>query len=209
MRDGLIDLGVPMNYATETDARVRGWFDGWIRWEKRHRHGRQLAVGLGAYRNTQTDTLAQLARVRAADGRNRVDGVSFFSYFAPQQRPNQPTENSGPVEPGPDRLAFLAAAFPAPAPVPPMPWIDAPTTGWIAGWLRAPAAEQADGATIKVRRAGFALFRRAKRAQTDGNGYFGLTNVKPGRYRVWIDGGSGTDVTVEAGKVSRAQVSYR
>jgi uncharacterized lipoprotein YddW (UPF0748 family) len=25
MRDGLIDLGVPMNYATETDARVRGY----------------------------------------------------------------------------------------------------------------------------------------------------------------------------------------
>jgi uncharacterized lipoprotein YddW (UPF0748 family) len=25
MRDGLIDLGVPMNYAIETDARVRGY----------------------------------------------------------------------------------------------------------------------------------------------------------------------------------------
>ena len=45
-----------MNYARETDERVRGWFDGWIRWEKHHAHGRQLAVGLGAYRNTSCCT---------------------------------------------------------------------------------------------------------------------------------------------------------
>ena len=47
LQDGWLDLGVPMNYATETDDRVRGWFDGWMRWEKQHQHGRQLAVGLG------------------------------------------------------------------------------------------------------------------------------------------------------------------
>jgi hypothetical protein len=54
------------------------------------------------------------------------------------------------------------------------------------------------------------LFRRAKRVETDGNGYFGLTNVKPGRYRVWLDGhdedGSSAEVVVEAGKVSRADM---
>ena len=42
LKDGLIDLGLPMNYASETDARVRGWFDGWMRWEKNHSHGRHL-----------------------------------------------------------------------------------------------------------------------------------------------------------------------
>ncbi len=204
MRDGLIDLGVPMNYATETDARVRGWFDGWIKWEKRHRHGRQLAVGLGAYRNTQANTLAQIVRVRAADGGHRVDGVSFFSYYAPEQRSPEPEAPREPAEPA-ARLAYLAAAFPTPVPVPPMPWIDKPTTGWIAGTVLAPTAEQADGATVKIKRTGFALFRRAKKVRADGNGYFGLTNVKPGRYRVWIDGGSRTEVTVEAGKVARAR----
>ena len=66
---GLVDLGIPMNYATETDTRVRGWFDGWIQWEKHHGHGRQLAVGLGAYRNTSADTLAQIRRARMPDGR--------------------------------------------------------------------------------------------------------------------------------------------
>jgi uncharacterized lipoprotein YddW (UPF0748 family) len=206
MRDGLIDLGVPMNYATETDTRVRGWFDGWIRWEKRHRHGRQLAVGLGAYRNTQADTLAQIARVREPEGRHRVDGLSFFSYAAPVQRSKDPEQPAAPTETGTARLAFLAAAFPTPAPVPPMPWIETPSTGWIAGTVQAASPDLADGVALKVKRAGFALFRRAKQVHADGNGYFGLTNVKPGRYRVWMDNAPAVEVRVEAGKVARADL---
>jgi uncharacterized lipoprotein YddW (UPF0748 family) len=209
LRDGLIDLGVPMNYATETDERVRGWFDGWIQWEKRHQHGRQLAVGLGAYRNTPENTIAQIARARQPEGGDRVHGVSFFSYFAPVQRTPSP-ENPPPAEPGPDRLGFLTAAFPRPAPVPPMPWIEKPDTGWIAGTLKAPSPESADGVTVKVKRAGFFLFgmlRGTARVETDANGYFGLTNVKPGRYDVWTDGSSRIRVAVEAGKVARADIA--
>ncbi len=209
MHDGLLDLAVPMNYATETDARVRGWFDGWIRWEKRHRHGRQLAVGLGAYRNTQADTLAQVARVRKPDGGHRVDGLSFFSYAAPVQRSNDPEKPAPPAEPGTDRLAFLAAVFPTPAAVPTMPWIEAPSTGWIAGTVQGESPETADGVTVEVKRAGFALFRRTRRTETDGNGYFGFTNVKPGRYRVWIDGGTRADVMVQAGRVARVELTRR
>lgn len=210
LRDGLIDLGVPMNYATETDDRVRGWFDGWIAWEKRHQHGRQLAVGLGAYRNATEHTLAQIARVRQAEGGDRVHGMSFFSYFAPVQRPQGNPENPSPVEPGPDRLGFLRAAFPRPAPIPPMEWIDTPSRGWIAGTLKAPSSESADAAAVRIKRAGFflfGLFRGTARVETDGNGYFGLTNVKPGRYMVWIDGGARVEVTVEAGKVARADIA--
>ena len=209
LHEGLIDLAVPMNYATETDARVRGWFDGWIRWEKRHRHGRQLAVGLGAYRNTQADTLAQIARVRKADGGHRVDGVSFFSYAAPVQRSKDAEQPLPPAEPGIERLAFLTAAFPAPASVPPMSWIETPSRGWIAGTLQAPSPELADGVAVKVKRTGFALFRRARTIETDGNGYFGLTNVKPGRYRVWAEGAPRVDVVVAPGRVARAQLVLR
>jgi hypothetical protein len=40
--------------------------------------------------------------------------------------------------------------------------------------------------------------------RTDGNGYYGLTKVKPGRYRVWLDGSEERAVvTVEAGRVAR------
>jgi len=216
LRDGLLDLGVPMNYARETDARVRGWFDGWIRWEKTHRHDRHLAVGLGAYRNTPEDLLAQIARVRRSEDGRAANGVSFFSYAVPRQPPLAAPGSELPAAPDPlavrsDRLAFLAdgvgsiaGAFVRPAPVPAMPWIDAPSRGWIAGTVR---AADADGASVKVKRAGFSLFRRTRTVRADGNGYFGLTNIRPGRYRVWVDGArSKTDVRVEAGKVTRADL---
>jgi uncharacterized lipoprotein YddW (UPF0748 family) len=220
MKDGLIDLAVPMNYARETDERVRGWFDGWIRWEKRHTHGRQLAVGIGAYRNTPDDILDQIARVRRVDGSHRAYGVSFFSYASPQQPAEGINNDASAAAAGPrpsaEQLAFLAegsgqkpAAFARPAPVPPMPWIDRPQTGWIAGIVRDPDAPT-DTVRVKIKGSGFALFRRAKRVETDGNGYFGLTNVKPGRYRVWLEGddadGSSAEVIVEAGKVARADL---
>jgi hypothetical protein len=220
LKDGLIDLAVPMNYARETDERVRGWFDGWIRWEKRHKHGRQLAVGIGAYRNTPTHILDQIARVRQADGGDRADGLSFFSYASPQQPSEGTTDGAGPAafppRPAAEQLAFLSegvgqspAAFARAAPVPAMPWIERPETGWIAGIVNGPD-NPADSVRVNIKRSGFALFRRAKRVETDGNGYFGLTNVKPGRYRVWLDGhdedGSSAEVVVEAGKVSRADM---
>jgi hypothetical protein len=226
LHEGLIDLAVPMNYARETDERVRGWFDGWIAWENRHKHGRQLAVGLGAYRNAPADTLAQIVRVRQAEGRHRADGVSFFSYASP--RP-EARASDAPASAGDravlaiDRLDFLAtgasgapAAFARPAPVPPMPWIERPDRGWIAGEVRATSVPRtavaagessADGAAVNMRRSGFPLFARTRTTRADGNGYFGFTKVKPGRYRVWTDEGgrasTAVEVHVEAGKVAR------
>jgi uncharacterized lipoprotein YddW (UPF0748 family) len=207
MRDGLLDLAVPMNYASETDSRVRGWFDGWIRWEKRHKHGRQLAIGLGAYRNTPEATLLQVARSRRVDGGARADGVSFFSYAVPTAVQDGETTHAG--------LAFLAQgtanaapAFARPAAVPPMPWLEHPERGWIAGTVTAGTRAETDGVTVKLRRTGFRLFRRTRSVETDGNGHFALSNLKPGRYRVWMAGVKRAPVMVEvaAGAVARADL---
>ena len=209
LADGLLDLGIPMNYAAETDDRVRGWFNGWIRWEKQHAHGRHLAVGLGAYRNTPAGTLDQIERVRAVDG-GRVTGVSFFSYAVPK-----PAAPGAPVIAAADRLAFLAngidgrpAAFARPATVPPMPWIDQPEHGWIAGVVNAAPGGSSDDVAVRVTRKRFWPFGNHRVVRTDGNGFFGLAKVKPGRYTISTRSADGRRrehvVAVEAGKVTRA-----
>ena len=203
--EGLLDLGIPMNYATETDDRVRGWFDGWMRWQKRHQHGRQLAVGLGAYRNTPAHTLAQIARARTDDG-GRVVGVSFFSYAVPAQPAVVTLGADLPAVAvtGSDRLAFLEAAFPRPAAIPRMPWIEQPDRGWIAGTLT--GSSDIDTTTVTIRRKRLWPFGNTTQVRTDGNGYFGLAKVKPGRYEVTTGSGATalkTEVHVEAGTVGR------
>jgi uncharacterized lipoprotein YddW (UPF0748 family) len=218
LQDGWLDLGVPMNYAAETDERVRGWFDGWIRWEKRHQHGRQLAVGLGAYRNTPANTLAQIARARSDDD-GQVVGVSFFSYAVPSLPAAVKPGTDLPVVPvtGSDRLAFLtegedgtAAAFPGPAQIPVMPWIATPERGWIAGVVTAPTPSDADGAVVRVTRRRFWPFGNTTRVVADGNGYFGLGKVKPGRYSVSVERPEISplelEVRVEPGKVARVNL---
>ena len=213
LNDGLIDIAVPMNYARETDDRVRGWFDGWVRWEKAHGHGRAMVAGLGAYRNTPAHTLAQVARARVATSMQRLLGVSFFSYASPvlpdEVRPaTEPPSLADVAAVGVDRFAFLAdgvasapAAFARPAPFPTLPWVAQPDTGAIAGQT----AVTTGTAHALVRRAGW--FRRTTRVDVDGNGWFGVARLRPGRYRVQIDhGGVRTApawVTVSAGQVTR------
>ena len=211
LKDGLLDLGVPMNYATETDDRVRGWFNGWIRWEKHHAHGRYLAVGLGAYRNTPSATLEQAGRVRAADGQGRVVGLSLFSYAVPTLPAAVKPGTDLPASPvtGTDRLAFLAdglphsrAIFARPAQVPVMPWIETPETGWIVGVLPSRLPYDNDGVVIRVKRKRFWPFGNMVHVRTDGNGFFGLAKVKPGHYEVSTARDT-RPVRVEAGKVAR------
>jgi hypothetical protein len=86
-----------------------------------------------------------------------------------------------------------------------MPWIERPEHGWIAGVVSATDVASADGAAVKVRRSGFRLFRRTRTVLADGNGYYGLTKLKPGRYYVWVDGSNEprATVVVEAGQVAR------
>ena len=209
LKEGILDLAIPMNYARGADPTVRGWFDGWIKFEKKYRHGRQLAVGIGAYLNSKESNLAQLGRVRQPEGKGRVNGMSFFSYASmyagPRQEPSAP-----PQAPAADRFDYLSqgadAPFERPAPVPPMPWIDNAATGWIAGVVLGPDGKGIDGAVVEMRRNGWSPFRRTVRTMTDGNGWFGFAGVKPGRYDVRLGRGARAFVQVAAGKVGRAEL---
>ena len=233
LAEGLLDLAVPMNYAREHDERVRGWFNGWIAWEKRHKAGRQLAVGIGGYLSAPEGVLAQIARVRSMDGDAKADGVSFFSYYQPSMAPAPPAgAPAPPVVPGstpppqalpppiaaPDRLDYLVrgaggagAAFTGPAPVPPMPWIERPTHGFVAGTVSDAAGSAIEGRTVRVRRTGW--FRRTRKTASDANGWFGMTKLSPGTYSVRLEDSAGrplpvqAEVTIAAGRVARVALT--
>jgi hypothetical protein len=121
LSEGLLDLAVPMNYAREHDETVRGWFNGWIAWEKRHKTDRQLAVGIGGYLSAPEGVLAQVARVRLPEGRARADGVSFFSYFSPSLRPAPPAATGAPAPQPAAGAAAAAQSRAAIAPAAPAP----------------------------------------------------------------------------------------
>lgn len=229
LKEGILDIAFPMNYAREHDPPRRDWFNGWIAWEKQHKHGRQLAVGLGAYVNTPANTLAQIERVRQKKGRNAADGVSFFSYanLYPATPPaaaasTSPTGEAavqagaafpsaapaaGALSAPLERVAFLSdgaesrpGAFPQPAPIPRMDWIESPRTGWVAGTA---AVEPLHRVRVAIKKG---WFSRTRRMEVDGNGWFGFTNLSPGRYKLWIESGQErlqARVQVAAGKVAR------
>jgi uncharacterized lipoprotein YddW (UPF0748 family) len=209
LKEGILDLAIPMNYAREADPVVRGWFDGWIRWEKRHRHGRQIAVGIGAYLNSKESILAQLSRVRDPIGGDRLDGMSFFSYASTYAAPQQDSSTPA-APPAADRFDFLSQGENAPfvrkAPVPAMPWIDRPVAGWIAGTAVGPDGKGIDGERIEMRRAGWWPFRHTLHTVTDGNGWFGFADVAPGRYQVRLPGTEPALAEVEAGRVKRVEL---
>ncbi len=223
LKEGLLDMAVPMNYIRDADPARREWFDGWIRWEKRHKHGRQLAVGIGAYLNPPPDTLAQIQRVRHPEGKYNADGVSFFSYASLWAQPAPAGAASANAVPGaepakedaPDRMSFLvngappeSGAFASPATIPPMDWIARPTRGWVAGVVRDVSGQPVDGVRVALKSGGW--FGATQRTVTDGNGYYGFSQLKPGRYRVRIDSSAPrraeAEVEVVAGRVARAEL---
>jgi hypothetical protein len=121
LSEGLLDLAVPMNYAREHDERVRGWFNGWIAREKRHKTDRRLAVGIDGYLSAPEDVLAQVARVRSPESRARADGVSFFSYFSPSLRPTPSAATGAAVTQAAGSAAAAAQTRPAVARAAPAP----------------------------------------------------------------------------------------
>ncbi len=198
LRQGWLDMAVPMNYARESDPRVRAWFDGWIRWEKRHKYGRELVIGLGSYLNTPDQTLAQMQRARKSAHKFTADGVSLFSYAAFMKNPQTET------------LAFLGTEantpFATAASVPRPVWLEQPLLGWVAGTIHARSGEPADNARVEVRRAGWWPFRHKDTTLADGNGFFGLAGLKPGRYEV-KSGATKAPIEIQVGKVTQVELN--
>ncbi len=225
LKDGILDIAVPMNYARESDAVTRGYWDGWTSFEKRHKHGRQMVIGIGGYLNAPEQIVEQIRRTRTAPQKNTADGISIFSYASiakPQAAPAvvdvaapTPAPTPSPVGVQAEFFATSTGANVAPfataAEIPHNRLIETPTTGWLAGTVRSSSGATIDGANIELRRAGgFPLFKRTLRTVADGNGFFGFTQLKPGRYALKLGGTQvKSNCSVTAGQVARAELVAR
>jgi uncharacterized lipoprotein YddW (UPF0748 family) len=215
LKEGILDLVVPMNYARESDLTVRRWFDGWVRWEKSHKHGRQLAVGIGAYLNSREANLAQIARVFETESGRQIDGVCFFSYANPfasrhealETAERRRTEAAGPAK----RVLYLSSlagsirgVFDQPASPPGTEEILAQAPGDVPGTVLGTDGSFIDGARIPLQHT-LRLHSLRSARSSDGNSYLGFSNLKTGKHEVGVEGAipKRTELNVDQSKVPR------
>ena len=204
LRDGILDMAIPMNYDREFDARQKVWFDRWIEWEKNHRASRHLVIGLGAFLNATADTVAQAQRALAPSARGeRAQGVAFYSYAG--------TDKDG--LPSADffrALTRVGAAgaqpiFAARVKPPLMAWKARPSKGYLKGFVRHADGRPGDGLTVEISGPKWHVMTVA------GTGFYGAAGLPPGRYAVTVtcfgQPLAAAEAEVRAGKVATVDLA--
>jgi uncharacterized lipoprotein YddW (UPF0748 family) len=236
LQEGIIDLAIPMNYFSEWKPARQLWYNRWIEWEKNHQYGRQIIIGTALFLQYIEHSLAQIGRARQPSVQgNYAAGVALFAYgwnnlysnedyLEPADSkalPRQPhvyrpetnrwlfpllAKRGSYRDPARHNKIYTKPVFAAPAAIPDMPWKSRPTKGYLMGTVAAPAGENYDHLPITIT----AVSLKAKREVfTDGNGWYGCTELPPGNYRVGVEqqNGSGSEslvVTIRPGRVSEA-----
>jgi uncharacterized protein (TIGR03437 family) len=211
LKEGILDLGIPMNYDREHDASQKRWFDNWLTFERENQGRRMILPGPAIYLNSVENSLAQAQRVLATpQGTKPFGGVVFYSYACTNW--SQCGTGGSPPLANREFYAragdFFAALGPAATPV--LPWKVGNPSGHVLGEIRVEGQARsplADGISM-VLAAGQARLT----ATVDGTGTFGLVEVAPGSHALIGYRGAtvvlpATDVTVRAGEVSAVSLS--
>lgn len=175
LEEGILDFAVPMHYFAEGDAQTRGWYDGWLAWDRGHTGRRAIVAGVGAWLNSAEQNSAQIARALApaADG-GALAGVALFSYHQPQTS-DDPEQRRALMD------QLRASVFAQPARAPAWPWIANPTTGHLQA-IAAVDGQMVPDAHVSLFRQG--VWLRDLSASFDG--WFGAVDLEPGAYTVLV-----------------------
>jgi uncharacterized lipoprotein YddW (UPF0748 family) len=195
LAEGILDLGLPMNYRNEADPVWAADFDRWIEWEKDHQYGRGVTVGTGLYLNDLADSMDQWRRVRllSATG-HRAAGLAGYSYATP---------GVGGVSGRALANAAVGQVLTQTAPTPFLAWKDAPVLGHLSVKLaRHPFCPPVDGLVVGL------SGPVSRTLHADGSGWLGAVDVSPGRYLLSVSLTAPTTtvtapITVTAGAVAR------
>jgi uncharacterized lipoprotein YddW (UPF0748 family) len=91
MREGILDLNIPMNYKREREPDQVKWFDGWNQFAVQQKARGRVAVGTANYLNSSSDGLNQLKRGLSVSG---MDGWVGYSYRTPDSEVNATRRSS-------------------------------------------------------------------------------------------------------------------
>ncbi|HET8569593.1 MAG TPA: family 10 glycosylhydrolase [Candidatus Limnocylindria bacterium] len=209
LREGIVDLAIPMNYKRDATPAQKQMYDEWSEWSKDNSFGRHVAIGSALYLNEIGASVRQVrGAVSASAAGNTAAGWVGYSYRTPDLQTDAGTR-TGTASRG--ILAFALTqpstydaitppVFASAAAVPAMTWKTQPTTGHVHGTLRDGAgAALADQQVVLTSEATGA----SRSATTDGTGWFGFADVAPGRYRV-TSGPRSATVSVLAGRIATA-----
>jgi uncharacterized lipoprotein YddW (UPF0748 family) len=241
LREGIIDMAMPMNYFCEWKPNEQLWYNQWIEWEKDNQFGRQIVIGPGIFLNYIEQSLAQIRRAQMESNRkNHVAGIALFAYgwnnvygnedyqkdAGMKALPRQPyvyREESNDwifpllsgkgdyTDPVLKEKIVTEPVFSTPAEIPDMPWKSKPAKGSLMGTVTGEEGRTYDGCKVTVELLDSSGQNVRREALTDGSGWYGLTELPPGKYRVKLEnpdftGKISREVAIEPGRV--AQVDF-
>ncbi|MGH2379408.1 MAG: glycoside hydrolase family 10 protein, partial [Candidatus Limnocylindria bacterium] len=200
MREGIVDLNVPMNYKRDSSADQRRMFQEWSDYAKEQQYGRAAAIGTALYLNDIAGSVRQVRTSVAPGGDRASAGWVGYAWRNPDDLAAASARSGALGRAELDRALTewshydpgRAPVFAEPASVPAMPWKETPTTGLLRGTAPAPYAP------VQVRNSGGALVRSGL---TDGSSWFGFVDLAPGTYTVTAAGKT-YGAVVEPGRVA-------
>jgi uncharacterized lipoprotein YddW (UPF0748 family) len=231
--EGILDIAIPMVYKREHTAGEVTQFNQWLEWLKNHQYNRSGAIGIGNYLNSVEGTIRQTRRALLSPSTtgNFAAGVSYFSMATPDAAA---AANPFSVPPGQNTPVRGYAEFAAglttsksvngatlyepipndggvlqqPAAIPLMTWRTAPTRGHVKGFARRADNTILDTSAVTITDA---LTNETKTSQSDGKGFYGGVDLKPGIHSARAVLGTETLYScyfnVAPGKVSTADIN--
>lgn len=176
MQEGIVDFAMPMHYFDEGYRNSRGWYEGWISWDRSNAGRRAIVAGMGSWMNTPEQNLTQIYKALDPNVAGQpLAGVAFYSY-------NEPMYGST-FERRRQFMDYLRqTVFAQPAAAPTWQWIANPTTGHLMGIAQVNGQLVSDHYVL--------LFHNGewlRNISTSYDGWYGAVDLEPGEYEVYIE----------------------
>ncbi|MDQ0340024.1 uncharacterized lipoprotein YddW (UPF0748 family) [Caldalkalibacillus uzonensis] len=206
VQEGYLDYAFVMNYDPDADPTRAARYDAWIEWQKDLPRNRGIVIGPALYLNAPKDSLSQIQRaLQPSPAGRHAEGISLYVYNVWSNDSTPRGEIIQMLHEATD-LNNHEPPFAAPVPVPEPAWKKAPHGHLLGQVLQGEGKMPLSGVHVLLRRGNNGPV--AAELLTDANGYFSVTDLKPGNYRVEINGHKhAQQLTIKPRQVTRAELT--